>query len=1237
MRFRIAALLLAGWIGVSGAAGPVSAAVGVRIEKEAVEQQADEKTGSASMQAKDTVSKNQAETGENDNDTGAVLSKSDTAEEPVENDSSQEDAGKIPSNTDSMQGVEPQSTSNTDVIQEAEQKRNSNTDSIQKAHNTVSDSSEKEERADLDTQDKQKTQDVQDTKDTPDTASMEASNGYRLFGIAAETVWREVDRIAEETRIQAAEQGAAEAEYHGIHIPDTAGRVEDDEEPMLGVSDIWTTAETFQVVRASSNAADEGKNNDSLFLGGGAYVYDGVVRNIMVKIIQNTNYLAYCNDMIVTDFGPVTRNDEYYTGSPAEFAGLCYIYGNGAQEMRKKCVNAAYSTGNAFFDYQVTQMAVWMYLNEIDRSKFGGSGDGTKLTLEEFIQIQGKAQALADDAVKYRSTYTDAKGYHDGNDIQVTPAATRSAPDTMTLNGNYFYSKTFKVTVRSDFGEMKAANVINDMRLNTNTAGAVIIDKNPSAGTFRIRIPKAKVPAGGVTVSVSYNPNLKYYRAARYTPPAGTWPSTYQRIGFLVRDGADPTQMQVFAKAVLPAASASVKKTSANTAVTGNSACYSLNGAQYSMYTNAGCTTAAKTTAGANAVFKIDEKGSSNTLQLAPGTYYMKETVRPKGYQLDTEVKKVVLEAGKTNTIAVKEQPIVGEFPLTVEKVREDNGKADQAFAGIRFRVCYYSGSWEYTNRNLPAAADRTWIIQTAMEKNQSIARLLQTNLVEGDSLFFSDGKLPLGTYTVSEIRESVPEGFGWNPDIYFYHLKDENGKTAVTENKTASSLKDYTIRIPNPSPAIRTEASNPENGSQYLPASEKEVRVKDTILYSGLQPDSEYNVEGRIMEITDGGVKETGIQAFGSFKTGTAKEGVSVSGTYEGMEFLLTPVKYANRTLVVYERLYLRDADGSSGKLAAAHEDPTDRAQMLFVTDFEPHKTVNRVSNAFGMKHCWDITAGIPLGFGNAEKRAFIIEDRFDSRLDYCGVESLRIDESSETLTKADYTITEPVIGSAGGIVRIEFTESGLKKLGNNEGKNVHLAIETSINATAETAVNIPNKAGVYVEADGYSETKMTEEPYVYTGQIRIRKVDEDGNTLAGVGLQLFTEHAGTMYPVILNNGKDPVCYSEDGYSEKGTPYILYTDEQGIAAFMGLRDGEDYAVREIAAARGMELLTESVRITVKNGKANDGKLLEIVNGNSLHLKTGGEGRTIWYAICMLILLAGVSMCLWSAHKRKQL
>lgn len=202
-----------------------------------------------------------------------------------------------------------------------------------------------------------------------------------------------------------------------------------------------------------------------------------------------------------------------------------------------------------------------------------------------------------------------------------------------------------------------------------------------------------------------------------------------------------------------------LKKASSNPGISDNNPCYSLEGATYGVYSDPGCTQQVATLA-------CNASGDSNVIDIAPGTYYVKETKAGKSYALDEGVHKVNVSGGQTATVNVTDAPQNDPADMLVAKVDSETGKASPlgagTLAGAEFTVKYYDGF--YTQDNLPEKATRTWVLKTDENGRTSLARVtLDKNkyFVSGDSFYTSTNgniTLPIGTVTVQETK--APQGY---------------------------------------------------------------------------------------------------------------------------------------------------------------------------------------------------------------------------------------------------------------------------------------------------------------------------------------------------------------------------------------------------------------------------------------------------------------------------------------------
>lgn len=203
-----------------------------------------------------------------------------------------------------------------------------------------------------------------------------------------------------------------------------------------------------------------------------------------------------------------------------------------------------------------------------------------------------------------------------------------------------------------------------------------------------------------------------------------------------------------------------LKKASSNPGISDNNPCYSLDGATYGVYSDSGCTRQVGT-------LTCNASGDSNVIDIAPGTYYVKETKAGKSYALDEGIHKVNVSGGQTATVNVTDAPQNDPADMLVAKVDSETGKASPlgagTLAGAEFTVKYYDGF--YTQENLPEKATRTWVLKTDEDGSTGLlaAKLdPSTYFVSGDSFYTSaDSKrytLPLGTVTIQETK--APAGY---------------------------------------------------------------------------------------------------------------------------------------------------------------------------------------------------------------------------------------------------------------------------------------------------------------------------------------------------------------------------------------------------------------------------------------------------------------------------------------------
>ena len=148
-----------------------------------------------------------------------------------------------------------------------------------------------------------------------------------------------------------------------------------------------------------------------------------------------------------------------------------------------------------------------------------------------------------------------------------------------------------------------------------------------------------------------------------------------------------------------------------------------------------------------------------------------------------------------------------------------------------------------------------------------------------------------------------------------------------------------------------------------------------------------------------------------------------------------------------------------------------------------------------------------------------------------------------------------------------------------------------------------------------------MTNEVYVYTGDVEIRKVDAaTGNPLQGAVFGLYT---------------DAAC--SNAFMRDGSPYTATSGSDGYAKFHGLKDGT-YWIREMKTVRGHELLKDPFQVTVEEGKCT-AESITVSNQAKIVLQTGGAGRKGIYLACIVssVIVAMLAAVLAALRKKNSM
>ena len=222
----------------------------------------------------------------------------------------------------------------------------------------------------------------------------------------------------------------------------------------------------------------------------------------------------------------------------------------------------------------------------------------------------------------------------------------------------------------------------------------------------------------------------------------------------------------------------SIMKKSANPEITDNNPCYSLKGAEYGVYKTEADAKADKNKVNTLIIGKYDNternKNWSNEIELEAGTYYVKETKAPKGYGLNPNAVKVVIEAGKNTWIGEESNDFV-DYPqsdpvgILLGKVDKETNKnkpqGSASLEGAEFTVKYYKGLYDEDPATKGQTPARTWVLKT---DEDGYCRLSDKFKVSGDDFYLTskgEPTLPVGTMTIQETN--APTGYFINNEVF--------------------------------------------------------------------------------------------------------------------------------------------------------------------------------------------------------------------------------------------------------------------------------------------------------------------------------------------------------------------------------------------------------------------------------------------------------------------------------------
>lgn len=219
-------------------------------------------------------------------------------------------------------------------------------------------------------------------------------------------------------------------------------------------------------------------------------------------------------------------------------------------------------------------------------------------------------------------------------------------------------------------------------------------------------------------------------------------------------------------------------KESAMPSISDGNSCYSLDGAEISIYSDADCTDLLDTlTTGEDG---YTDYYSTTFREGDSVTLYFKETKAPKGFLINDEVRSITLDSEDSYTETISDMP--GNDPITLllkKQTADGHGSGDTRLEGAEYTVKYYDILSDIDPAIAGNEAKYTWIFRT---NERGYIFLADNYLVTGSDGLVKDISgmytLPLGTITLQETK--APEEYLLNDTVYVAQTVLDSGNNTV-------------------------------------------------------------------------------------------------------------------------------------------------------------------------------------------------------------------------------------------------------------------------------------------------------------------------------------------------------------------------------------------------------------------------------------------------------------------------
>lgn len=248
-----------------------------------------------------------------------------------------------------------------------------------------------------------------------------------------------------------------------------------------------------------------------------------------------------------------------------------------------------------------------------------------------------------------------------------------------------------------------------------------------------------------------------------------------------------------------------LQKSSSNPELTAGNDCYSLNGAEYGIYTDKACTRKI-----GSITTNASGYGSYSKYVDSTASYYAKETKAPKGYELDKTVYTFVSSGKKdSNGYAIfkavrlsdkktepQDNPVNDPVGIVLQKKNAVTGETtSQGLGGAVFSIEYYAqeidkGYDVKADETAPALDSknlkRTWYIQTDEDGYCDLNKKYLASEYSSDDFYYASAEnpvpaIPIGTVVIREVK--APDGYSLSNVVFYRVINEEIAGIAQDTN----------------------------------------------------------------------------------------------------------------------------------------------------------------------------------------------------------------------------------------------------------------------------------------------------------------------------------------------------------------------------------------------------------------------------------------------------------------------